>query len=215
VAGEGEEHLVEAGLAESEFADGDAGAGESGQRGGRLLVGRRCRRAFRDPGRQRRRVGHGLDWHAEQLAEHPLGIGPLRRVDQPDAQCSRADRQTIYAHFPSREALLDAVVERAAAEVTAAFEAAGLEEAPPAEELIQLLDAGWQAAARYPFLWHLPAVGPEEDASRHGPVLDRLLQVIKRGQESGDFDRRLSPAWRWPPASPWAAPPKTRSKPGG
>ncbi len=93
------------------------------------------------------------------------------------------------------EALLDAVVQRVAAEVTAAFEAAGLEEAPPGVALIRLLETGWQVAARYPFLWHLPAVSPGEDAARHGPVLDRLLEVIKRGQDSGDFDRRLSPAW--------------------
>jgi hypothetical protein len=35
---------------------------------------------------------------------------------------------------------------------------AGLEEAPPAEALIRLLDAGWQVSARYPFLWHPPAL---------------------------------------------------------
>jgi AcrR family transcriptional regulator len=111
------------------------------------------------------------------------------------ARAAGVSRQTVYAHFPSREALLDAVVERAAAEVTAAFEAAGLEEAPPAVALIRLLETGWQVAARYPFLWHLPTVSPDEDAARHGPVLDRLLEVIRRGQDSGDFDRRLSPAW--------------------
>jgi AcrR family transcriptional regulator len=111
------------------------------------------------------------------------------------ARAAGVSRQTVYAHFPSREALLDAVVERATAEVTAALDAAGLDRAPPAEALIRLLDAGWQVAARYPFLWQLPAVGPDQDADRHGPVLDRLLEVIRRGQESGDFDRTLSPGW--------------------
>lgn len=79
--------------------------------------------------------------------------------------------------------------------MTAAFEAAGLEEAPPAEALIRLLDAGWAVSARYPFLWHLPAVSPDQDLDRHGPVVDRLDELIRRGQESGDFDRRLSPGW--------------------
>jgi hypothetical protein len=77
----------------------------------------------------------------------------------------------------------------------AAFDAAGLEEAPPAQALIRLLDAGWTISARYPFLWHLPAVTTDEDVDRHGPVLERLLDVIRRGQESGDFDRTLSPSW--------------------
>ena len=111
------------------------------------------------------------------------------------ARAAGVSRQTVYAHFPSREALLGAVVEQAAAEVTAALDAAGLEEVPPAVALTRLLDAGWQAAARYPFLWYLPAVSPDEDAARHGPVLGRLAEVIRRGQDSGDFDPALPPGW--------------------
>jgi AcrR family transcriptional regulator len=111
------------------------------------------------------------------------------------ARTAGLSRQTVYAHFSSREALLDAVVERATTEVTAAFEAAGLDEAPPAEALTRLLDAGWTVSARYPFLWHLPAVSPDQDLDRHGPFVERLYDVIRRGQESGDFDRRLSPGW--------------------
>jgi hypothetical protein len=42
---------------------------------------------------------------------------------------------------------------------------------------------------------HLPAVSPEEDADRHGPVLRQLLEIIRRGQESGDFDRGQPPSW--------------------
>lgn len=111
------------------------------------------------------------------------------------ARAAGVSRQTIYAHFPTREALLGAIVERAAAEVTAAFDAAGLDDLPPAVALVRLLDAGWQVAARYPLAWHLPAVSPEEDASRHAPVLDRLLALIERGQGNGDLDATLSPGW--------------------
>jgi AcrR family transcriptional regulator len=111
------------------------------------------------------------------------------------ARAAGLSRQTVYAHFPSREALLNAVVTRATAEVTAAIEAAGVDDAPPAAALIGLLEAGWAATARYPFLWHLPAVSPGEDLDRHGPVVERLLEIIRRGQESGDFDRRLPPGW--------------------
>jgi AcrR family transcriptional regulator len=129
-----------------------------------------------------------------QAATEALRERPDASVDD-IARAAGVTRQTVYAHFPSREALLDAVVERAAAEVTAALDAAGLDEAPPAVALTRMLDAGWQAAARYPFLWHLPAVSPEEDAARHGPVLDRLTEVIRRGQDSGDFDASLPPGW--------------------
>ena len=111
------------------------------------------------------------------------------------ARAAGVTRQTVYAHFPSRQALLNAVTERAVAIVTAAFEAAGTQEAPPAVALTRLLDTGMGAAARYPFLWQLPEVSAEEDRDRHQPVMDRMLAIIERGQEAGDIDATLSPAW--------------------
>jgi len=129
-----------------------------------------------------------------QAATQALRERPDASVDD-IARAAGVSRQTVYAHFPSREALLGAVVEQAAAEVSAALDAAGLDEAPPAVALTRMLDAGWRAAARYPFLWHLPAVSPDEDAARHGPVLGRFAEVIRRGQDSGDFDATLPPGW--------------------
>ena len=79
--------------------------------------------------------------------------------------------------------------------MTAAFDTAGLEDLPPTVALIRLLEAGWQVTARYPFVWHLPGVSPEQDASRHAPVLSRMLELISRAQESGDLDATLSPSW--------------------
>ena len=57
----------------------------------------------------------------------------------------------------------------ATTEFGAAFDAARLDEAPPAVALVRLLDAGWQVTARYPLVWHLPPVSKEQDASRHAP----------------------------------------------
>ena len=79
--------------------------------------------------------------------------------------------------------------------MTAAFDAAGLDDLPPAVALVRLLDAGWQVTARYPFVWHLPAVSAGQDVSRHAPVLDRMLELIRRGQASGDLDTTLPPSW--------------------
>jgi len=87
------------------------------------------------------------------------------------------------------------VIERATAEVAAAFDAAELDDLPPAAALVRLLDVGWQVTARYSFVWHLPTVSAEQDASRHAPVLDRMLELIRRGQDTGELDATLPPGW--------------------
>jgi len=127
-------------------------------------------------------------------ATETLNRDPAASVED-IARAAGVSRQTVYAHFRSRDALLDAVLERASAEAAAAFDSAALDDLPPAIALARLLDAGWQIAARYPFAWHLPAVGPEQDASRHAPVLDRMLDLIQRGQASGDMDPTLPANW--------------------
>ena len=111
------------------------------------------------------------------------------------ARAAGVSRQTVYAHFPSRDALIDAVTERAAAEFTALLDGVDLNTAPPARALTKLLEAGWQAAARYPFLWLQPAVDLGSDAERHAPVLDRMLDIVRRGQASGDFDATVPAHW--------------------
>ena len=129
-----------------------------------------------------------------QAATKVLTAQPEASVEDV-ARSAGVTRQTVYAHFASREALIDAVFEQAMAEATAAFEAAGVKDAPPTEALIRLLDAGWQVSARYPFLWNLPEVSTDEDVGRHSPVVDRLYEIVRRGQESGDFDRQVSATW--------------------
>jgi AcrR family transcriptional regulator len=105
-------------------------------------------------------------------------------------------RQTVYAHYPSREALLEAVADRALAETVTAIDAAAPDEGPPAEALDRLVSASWRTLERYPLLVHLRApLTPEEEHALHGPILDRLERLIVRGQRAGDFDRGLAPAW--------------------
>lgn len=111
------------------------------------------------------------------------------------ARAAGVSRQTVYAHFPSRDALIDAVIERGTAEFTSLLDGVDLDQAPPAQALTRLLDAGWQIAARYPFLWLQPAVDPGKDADRHAPVLDRMLDIVRRGQASGDLDASVPAHW--------------------
>lgn len=123
-----------------------------------------------------------------------LGERPDASVDE-IARAAGVSRQTVYAHFPSRDALIDAVIGQASAEFAALLDGVDLDQAPPAQALTRLLEAGWQVAARYPFLWLQPAVDPGKDAARHAPVLDRMLDIVRRGQAGGDFDTTVPASW--------------------
>ncbi len=147
-------------------------------------------------GRRRRQRSDARQSIAAVLdaAFRTLGDRPDASVDE-IARAAGVSRQTVYAHFPSREVLIDAVIERASAEFTGLLDGLDLDRAAPADALTRLLDAGWQIAARYPFLWLQPAVDPGKDADRHGPVLERMLDIVRRGQASGDFDASVPAQW--------------------
>jgi len=107
-------------------------------------------------------------------------------------------RQTVYAHFPSRDALIAALLQAAGAETVAAFDAARLDTAPPADALRQYLDISWDLVRRHPYLLG-PALARNPPGSDHHPAgIARLEQIIRRGQRSGDFDRVLPAAWLAP-----------------
>lgn len=129
-------------------------------------------------------------------AVHLLGQRPDASMDDVAAAAGVA-RQTIYAHFASRDALLAAVLERTTNEFTTAVDAARLEEGPAAMALSRFLDAGWRLFERFPLLAVMPdtPITPDADRALHEPVVERLERLIQRGQEAGEFDRGLSPAW--------------------
>ena len=106
-------------------------------------------------------------------------------------------RATIYVHFPTRDALLDAVTERALAEVTAVITAAEPERGDPAAALERVIAAAWRKLGRYHALIAINtrAQTHEQLHERHGSVLGTLLPLIERGQAAGDFRSDVPPAW--------------------
>src|SRR5258708_17181104 len=58
-------------------------------------------------------------------------------------------RVTVYAHFPTWDALLEAAVERAVGQTMQAIESASPGDGPPAEALDRMLAEAWQHLARY------------------------------------------------------------------
>src|SRR6185436_15500840 len=58
-------------------------------------------------------------------------------------------RATIYVHFPTREALLDAVTHRAIAEAANVIDAAQPDRGTPAEALARVVNETWRTLGRY------------------------------------------------------------------
>lgn len=114
------------------------------------------------------------------------------------AAAAGVTRQTVYAHFPSREQLLAAVLDHLTDEAVGAMDAADLDTGPAADALLRLLEAGNRTSGRYPVLLQKLSsqpVSPHTDHQRHAPVADRLKRIVQRGQQAGEFDDRLSPDW--------------------
>jgi TetR/AcrR family transcriptional regulator, mexCD-oprJ operon repressor len=106
-------------------------------------------------------------------------------------------RATIYAHFPTREALLDAVMEYAVAEVARATSEAGPRRGAPKEALERVLRATWRKLDGFQALLTINTsrLSPQELHRRHLPVLTLLEPLIKRGQKAGAFRSDLPLSW--------------------
>jgi AcrR family transcriptional regulator len=139
----------------------------------------------------RRSIALILDAASQVLARRPDAS-----MDE-IAKAAGTARQTIYAHFPSRDALIAALVDRATERVLTAIDAVDLDSGPADAALVRLLEAGWQAFDTDPFLLHLaqPETTAEEDRAQHEPILARLERVIVRGQREGDLDPGLPVSW--------------------
>jgi AcrR family transcriptional regulator len=107
------------------------------------------------------------------------------------ASAAGVTRQTVYAHFPSREDLVAAVVARITAEVVSAMDATDLDEGSAVDALFDLLEASRETVEQYPGLLQI-AAGVEAD---HQPVAERLKRVVQRGQQTGEFDREIDADW--------------------
>src|SRR5436190_1854840 len=105
-------------------------------------------------------------------------------------------RATIYVHYPARESLLEAVTERAIAEVTQVMAAAEPDRGEPAEALQRVLTAAWRELGRFHALVGINTGLPQEELRRrHRPVLALLGSLIERGQRAATFRSDVPAAW--------------------
>jgi AcrR family transcriptional regulator len=105
-------------------------------------------------------------------------------------------RATVYVHFPTREALIAAVTERAMSEVVNVIVAAEPERGEPAEALRRVVTEAWRTLGRYHALVAINTRLPQSELhERHGAVLAALESLIDRGQRAGAFRADVPVAW--------------------
>jgi len=106
-------------------------------------------------------------------------------------------RATIYVHFPTRTALLDAVMEYAVGLVVEAMSGAEPQRGEPVEALERVLRATWRQLGQFHGLLalNIARLSAEELHRRHRPMLDQLEPLIERGQRMDVFRRDLPVAW--------------------
>jgi TetR/AcrR family transcriptional repressor of mexCD-oprJ operon len=106
-------------------------------------------------------------------------------------------RATIYMHFPTREALLDAAMEHAVAQVADATARAEPARGEPEEALARVLRSTWHTLSDFHALLAINTgrLSAKELHRRHQPVMTLFVPLIERGQRKGVFRRDVPVSW--------------------
>ena len=113
------------------------------------------------------------------------------------AAAAGVGRVTLYAHFASRQALLDAVVARAVAETVAEPADEVSPDAPADEAVRSLVRSSWRSVHRFGRLSAMVQreLGPERLRGHHGPVLDEVDVLVARGRSDGSVRVDVPRTW--------------------
>ena len=113
------------------------------------------------------------------------------------AQAAGVGRVTLYGHFPTREALTDAVLAHAITKANTALDAVAIDHGPPDAALARLIGSSWRIIDQHRRLLaaaqaHLP---PARVRHHHDQAMARVERLIARGQDQGAFRTDLPRSW--------------------
>ncbi|MFI7419736.1 TetR/AcrR family transcriptional regulator [Nonomuraea sp. NPDC049684] len=113
------------------------------------------------------------------------------------AKAAGVGRVTLYGHFPSREALVDAVLDHTVGLADAVLEDEALDTAPAPEAMAGLLHTSWEILDRHRRLFVAAdrVLPTERIREHHDRPLRRVERLIARGQDDGDFRTDLPLEW--------------------
>jgi len=106
-------------------------------------------------------------------------------------------RATVYMHFPTRESLLDAVMEHATGLVADAIRQAEPDRGEPREAVERVLRATWQQLSQFHSVLgiNISRLSAKELRRRHLPMTTQFIPLLERGQAEGVFRSDVSATW--------------------
>ncbi len=113
------------------------------------------------------------------------------------ARAAGVGRVTLYAHFPSRAALLDAALARAIAAAGTVVDAEVDDRDPADQALGALIGSSWRTLHRCGRLFEAAQADLDAETLRrhHDPALARVDALISRGRSEGVFRTDLPTSW--------------------
>ena len=123
-----------------------------------------------------------------------------RSADASVAEVARAagvGRVTLYGHFPSRQALTDAVLAHAITKANTALDAVAIDHGPAAEALARLVGSSWRIVDQHRGLLAAAQrdLPPARVRRHHDQAMARVERLIARGQAEGAFRVDLPRSW--------------------
>ena len=113
------------------------------------------------------------------------------------AKAAGVGRVTLYGHFPSRAALVEAVSRRVIASTDQALSAVDLA-GDPRDAMARLVEATWQLTRRFGAIVVAAndALTPEEMRRVHEEPARRVHALVERGRAEGVFRRDMPVLWQ-------------------
>jgi AcrR family transcriptional regulator len=129
-------------------------------------------------------------------AEHLLARGQQTSVSALASEAGLS-RPTVYAHFPNRQRVLEALVERTVRQAMAVLEAAEPERGPAPAALQRLLATGWEEIGRHEAIGAASAgqLSAEEMRSAHESAREVIRRLLERGRREGAFRTDVPTGW--------------------